>query len=552
MDRRIVILALLVGTALGAVGARVAFPGSGSTAREAAPTKPVTRREKSLVLHDAIVRDSLRVDMMLPATDDLPTPWVLLVHERGWPPPDDRERTSAAMADALQRKGIAVAVVSFLVKEGSTQEKTNEQIADVAKEIAKATKDWGIIPQPVLMGDELGASVVATLALDPKYGIDALKPRGVICTNGVFEGDAPMRLAKADAPPFLLLSAHDDSRRSPMTTRAFARALEKAGAASVHTHHVGTRDTHSLTNLSGERNDVGELIAAFARAEPTPGGAESAWAFDDTWSAKAPLSSEGFLAEPKLVQRKPTTTALKAQLLRIYGDTMRDLEPWPGETYDSVDLDAWLTAHPEAGSGKFVVVRNVRGEELVLSRAEIAAKKPVVVVGIDDETNLFRMFVTYSVQRTYSWKPETAPRPILARPVGAFIHWPSDGPTTPIRVATLADFALVPTSFKVVADDPLAPVRRIANPLGVTLVNEQGCMQCHAFRGVGPRAHHLRAADGKPSGGDGLPLEEYPREVLRKFLFEQEEVAKSFGVNPLRVDPASAKALFAMTDTKKD
>jgi hypothetical protein len=229
---------------------------------------------------------------------------------------------------------------------------------------------------------------------------------------------------------------------------------------------------------------------------------------------------------------------------------MRDLEPWPGETFDFVDLDSWLTSRPDLGSGKFVVVRNVRGEELVLRRDEIASKKPVVVVAIDDEKNLFRMFVTYSVQRTYSWKPETAPRPLLVRPVGAFIHWPNDGPTAPMRVATLADFALQLSSFKVVADDPLAAVRSIPNPLGATLVNEQGCMQCHAFRGVGPRAHHLRAADGKPSGGDGLPLEEYPREVLRRFLFEQDDVAKSFGVNPLRVDPASAKALFAMVESR--
>ncbi|MBS2017545.1 MAG: hypothetical protein JST00_31980 [Deltaproteobacteria bacterium] len=551
MSRRPLILALsclVGGLALGAVGARVAFRPSAST--ELAPKKPVTRREKSLVLHDAVVRDAARVDVYLPATDDLPTPWVLLVHERGWPPPDDRERTSAAIADALQRRGIAVAVVSFTVKEGVGIEKTTELVAEIAKEAAKATKDWAVVPEPVLMGDELGASVVASLALDPKLGVDALHLRGVVCTNGIFEG-GQAKLARADAPPFLLLSAHDDSRRSPIGTRAFARALERAGAKRVHAHHVGTRDTHTLTNLSGERNDIGDLVASFVRGEPTPGGPEGAWLVDDTWSAKAPLSSEGFHADAKLVQRAPTTAALKAQLVRIYGDTMRDLEPWPGETFDFVDLDAWLTAHPELGSGSFVIVRNVRGEELVLRRDEIARKKPVVVVGIDDEKNLFRMFVTYSVLRSYSWKPETAPRPLLARPVGAFLHWPGDGPTAPMRVATLADFALQPSSFKVVATDPLAPVRGIANPLGATLVNEQGCLQCHAFKGVGPRAHHLRAADGKPSGGDALPLEEYPSDVIRRFLFEQDDVAKSFGVNPLHVDPAAAKTLFAML-SKKD
>jgi hypothetical protein len=221
---------------------------------------------------------------------------------------------------------------------------------------------------------------------------------------------------------------------------------------------------------------------------------------------------------------------------------MRDIEPWPVLTYDAIDLGAYLDAHPELGAGEWLEVENARGEKVVLSRSEIDREKPVIVVGIDDERNLFRLFVTYDVHRTYSWKAETEPRPLLVRNVGAFLFTPSgDAANAP----TLAAFALTETSFRVLAKDPLAAARATSSPLAAALTGQQGCLQCHTLHGEGGRAHHLRAADGGVAEAHGLALEEYPREVLHRFLFDQEAVAKSFGVGPLKVDPAVAKLLFA-------
>jgi hypothetical protein len=164
------------------------------------------------------------------------------------------------------------------------------------------------------------------------------------------------------------------------------------------------------------------------------------------------------------------------------------------------------------------------------------------------------MFVTYNVHRTYSWKAETeAARPLMIRHVGGFLHVP-DAPAagTPgaaalerLSVPTLAEFALTATSFHVVDEDPLAVARKVPKPLAAALTNEQGCLQCHALHGNGGRAHHLRAADGQVAEAHGLPLEEYPPDVLRRFLFEQDAVAKSFGVGPLHVSDTVANQLIA-------
>jgi hypothetical protein len=262
------------------------------------------------------------------------------------------------------------------------------------------------------------------------------------------------------------------------------------------------------------------------------------------WGRNAPLTSEPFWKDERLVVRKPTDARFRAAVRNVFGEMMRDLEPWPALTYDAIDLGAYLHAHPELGRGDWVEVTNARGEKLVLSRTEIDRKKPVIVVGIDEERNLFRLFVTYNVHRTYSWKPDAEPRPLLVRHVGAFLHVPGDA-AEGLHVVTLADFALTTSSFRVTDKDPLAGARAMTKPVAATLTNEQGCLQCHALRGEGARAHHLRASDGKIAEAHGLALEEYPRDVLSRFLFEQDAVAKSFGVSPLHVAEPTAKLLFA-------
>ena len=190
--------------------------------------------------------------------------------------PDDKERTGAGIADALQRRGIAVAIVSFGITDAHPFPAQVEVVAGAIKELAGRAGEYGFIAEPVLAGDELGASLVAQLALDPRFGFEPAKLRGVIAMNGVYVEPK----ARADAPPFMVLSAHGDAPASAQSSRALVRALERAGAKRVHGYHASTRDARSLTNLSGDHNDVGDLVAAFVRGEPTPGGAESTWALE--------------------------------------------------------------------------------------------------------------------------------------------------------------------------------------------------------------------------------------------------------------------------------
>ena len=79
-----------------------------------------------------------------------------------------------------------------------------------------------------------------------------------------------------------------------------------------------------------------------------------------------------------------------------------------------------------------------------------------------------------------------------------------------------------------------------------------GCLHCHAFRGVGSRAGHLRALDAQPQGGFALPLVEYPPEVWRRFVFEPRFTAKQLGLAGHPVAGAAAQALHELIERERE
>ena len=153
-------IGLLVAAALGAaLGARL-LSGS-SVPRTSTPDTASTAGRGARVYHHVLRRETLHVDLYVPQGSEpsaerrVPAPWLILVHERGWPAPDEKERAGPAMADALQRRGIGVALVSFLdeaVADGGLR-KTGEEIAAAIRELTPLAAARGLHGAPVLAGD---------------------------------------------------------------------------------------------------------------------------------------------------------------------------------------------------------------------------------------------------------------------------------------------------------------------------------------------------------------------------------------------------------------
>jgi hypothetical protein len=516
------------------------------------------------------------VDLYTPPESSRPAPLVVLLQGNEPSQPDERLALAANVGDSLQRKGIATAAVSFNVQRGYTLRACAAHVADILREATRARD----LTRLILMGRGLGAWMASMLALDKRLleaaDMDPKRVDGVIIFRGTYDlGEAalqghpdaafiaaavedrkessPIGYARSDAPPFLMLFGGEDDGNWARIARPFARALWQAGANDVDDFVVPGRDAHSILYWGGERNELGDLVYAFVASGPRELPIDNPFGVRRRWGVRPPLDMSEFRKDPRAITTHAVDDELRHTLMLLLGGRTFELSPWPGKTYQAIDLLDYLAGRPEAevGRGHWLLVSNLRGETQYFSRDVLEKVRPVIVVGLDDEDNLYRLFTFYRLKRAYSWIKGEEPMPMMIRPLGAFLHFQTPPPAD-LRNATYAPFGLDATSFHWVDKDPLGPVRSLAGGLREAMIGEQGCLKCHEFRGVGARAHHVLAASGKPYGAFGLPLEEYPTDVLRRFLFEQDAVAKSFDVVPLRVDQAVAAQLFDLVTREKN
>ena len=123
--------------------------------------------------------------------------------------------------------------------------------------------------------------------------------------------------------------------------------------------------------------------------------------------------------------RYPVDAAFKKTTDLVFTRYPYVLNQLPNKTYEAIDLMTWLAARPESevGKGDYLTIANGRDEQLYYTRAELEELKPVIVVGLDDEPNPYKLFGYYRLKHAYSWKKGEEPMPIMIRPLGAFLHF---------------------------------------------------------------------------------------------------------------------------------
>ena len=138
---------------------------------------------------------------------------------------------------------------------------------------------------------------------------------------------------------------------------------------------------------------------------------------------------------------------------------------------------------------------------------------------------------------------------MMARPLGAFIYFLKDPPEELSLQA--AQYALTEDSFRLAAGDPLASLKDLQKEVYETVTHRNGYVYCHTLRGVGSRSHHVTAAKGAAHGGFALPLESYPLEVWKNFIFNQNAVAKKIGASPNTVAEETQKPFYDLVNKSR-
>ena len=502
-------------------------------------------------------------------------PLIAFVHGGFWRESDDGYGIGRAVARALVPRGVAVALVRYALAPAHRFPAQPEDVARAFAYLHRVADRHGYDAKRMfLMGHSAGAHLASLVALDGRYlreaGVPADAVAGVIAVSGIYDLGASGALAPRAgelvapvfgsesrthrdaspvaharrAPPFLVLSAEKDFDGFQIDARRFAARLRAAGNRDVQEIVMqGFDHFTAFAKLGATRSLVRDLVLAFAGAGALDEFHAGLLRARRMWQ-EPPLSTEPFWAKRELVRTYPVDERFMAGFGLIYDEGSRfELASYPFREFHAIELVPFLESRPRAriGSGDYLVLTNVRGEKMFLRLSEIGPYQPVIVIGLDDERNLFRMSAFYWNKRAYSWTDEKTEMSV--RSVGAFLHFLKPPPPRFVS-STTGKFSMTVDSFRRVERDPLAAMADLPPVVHDVMYFRNACFSCHSFRGTGVRAGHVRARDGRLQGGFALPLESYPPAVWRQFMFENHKSAAEIGVRPNPVAGAAAGMLY--------
>jgi len=522
------------------------------------------------------------LDLHLPPSGGAKPPLLVFVHGGFWVLSDDELRIGSSLANDLVAEGVAVAVVRYRL---GPQHRHPTQVRDVAAAVAYLIREadrYGYDTKRIyLAGHSAGAHLASLIALDGRYlsahrlapdalagvvgisgiydlsGRDEFSPQQNQAIRDIFSRDAaalrdasPVHRVKPGAPSFLLLSGSSDLPGFSIDTRRFSRALNGAGKQRTTPMVISGRDHFSMVSLAGATNSVRDLLLDFLKLKPLPSHLAALMEAKRGWLRSSP-STLPFWQHQGLVRSYPIDLRFLDPVVAHYGPLRHELLQWPLEKFHAIDLFGYLDALPpeRVGKGDYLVLTNLRNEKQIWRKQDIAPYNPVIVIGIDDERNLFEMGGFYRMQQEYSWKPGPQP-PTMARPVGAFIYFLK--PPPPELNPQSWHFALTPDSFRLVEENPLAPLKNAPTTIREVLTYRNGCVYCHGFRGIGSRSNHVLAESGGAEGGFALSLEDYPADVFKAFLYDQAAVAEKMGATPNIVEESERPALHNLVAGERE
>ncbi len=485
----------------------------------------------------------------------------LLVFFDGGPDATDATK-GRAIADAFLREGVDVALVDAASSGEAGGNFTPSDIAAVLAFVATSSEAQGRDrSRTFALGRGAGGAALATALLDPSYmaaeGRDASLLAGAFSLNADLSAllmppadpptaEAPVAALATDPaglPRLVLLTRDGGPRAFAISARRLAKGLRAAGAP--HANDI-VLPRNSAVEAWGRSDVAYHVILDAIGAKTLPQRLTDQ--LEAELRAKAPAFNNDRIWESGVtVEKHAIDEAFLKSFGWLYADRLELLRAFPLESFYSVDLLDYLDRLPEsvAGRGDHLALTNVRGQRMDLTREQLQRIRPRLVIGIDDERNLFRFAAAYQTRRDYSWMdPGQGPRPWLIRPLGAFLYVPDEADAREVFpvLNTTSRFSLITAGLRWQEADPFEPFSDLAAPTR-QMLRRSGCTECHAFRDVGGLGYHIGALSGQPESGLALPLMDYPPAVLERFLFDQKAVAQRIGVNAVPLDRALSEAL---------
>ena len=523
------------------------------------------------------------LDIYLPRKKAASTPLLIFFPGGFWTPAPPEFQFSPAERASLLDAGVAIAVVHTRTAPGHGHAERMGDAAAAVAFLSRHAETYGYDSKHLfLSGHSSGGHTAALLLLEPEHlkaqGYAADRLAGVMLLGPVLDVTSaraehkvqkvlyarafgrddklrarasPSRNVASTRTPVLVISAAQDMPGFAIDARRFVLALRAKGNGHAY-HHVVSRNDHvSLIRIADPDDPVRtQLLDFIGAAKPTPFVADRI-AARRAWHDPR-LSTEPFWHYKKLIKSFPIDKRFRETLISFFQGNAYQLAAWPLATYHAIPLrDFLVTRGLGNGNGDdYLVATNVRDEKLFWRLKDLDPYEPVIVVGIDDERNLFRFVTFYQAAREYSWIARKEPMPVMARALGAMIYFRKPPPRS-LWVSAFQNTSLTLDSFAVVPDDPLRTIRDLPPDLFAVMTSTNGCVTCHVYRGLGTRAKHLVATTLAPHGGMALTLESYAPAVWKDFMFNQAAVARKIGVTPNPVAGDAGPALYRLVETAR-
>lgn len=241
-----------------------------------------------------------QLDLYLPTHTREPFPLVVFVHGGIWQAQDRRLFQMAtgmygAVGLSLAHQGIGAAVVGY---RQYPEADFRDGLDDVATAVAFAQQhaaEWGADPDALIVaGHSNGGMFASLLALEPKYlrsaGADASRIRGFVSIAAAYEPErllpslksheaeiltrcaggkeglptyAPLRFARPDAPPMLLVSARRDAPFLVAQHDAMVKAMAPAGDKITVVELPGDDHMSMMLQLGTQHDTLSKPLQAF-------------------------------------------------------------------------------------------------------------------------------------------------------------------------------------------------------------------------------------------------------------------------------------------------
>ena len=337
--------------------------------------------------------------------------------------------------------------------------------------------------------------------------------------------------ANKNAPDFLVFADKEDPIEEVVPARKFSSALREFGVRSTLLFAPeGLMDRDPLDRL------LTDIIFHFIGRSPFNEQFNSLLDAYTDWQTP-PFDHADLSSQTEYIQSYEMTDQVEMLLKVHFGFEPHLIKQWPLETFRAFDLIAYQKQ--VAPDAKFITLRNIREQVIYLDLEQYGQYEPVIIVGIDDETNLYRMAWFYRTKAMYSWKADV-PK-LSARLLGPFVYFRKPIPEE-LQIPVLLRSALSLDGITFSEDDPLESIKEYPAKIQKIITTDNKCVYCHEIGGVGGRYHHIEAATAEPQGGVAIPLEAYPDFVMDAFLYDQVATAKKIGMtpNPLADDVVEA------------